>query len=95
MMLYYIYDGTFDGFLTAVGEVIEKGELPEEISTEDKLETNLFTETRYIETDFEKAKRLMGRIFKKLSREGLKSVLYCYLSEIPAAKLYFVNTSKK
>ena len=37
-MLHYIYDGTFDGFLTAVWEAMERDELPETIVTEDKLE---------------------------------------------------------
>lgn len=79
-MLYYIYDGTFDGFLTAVGEAMERDECPEQIVTEDKLERNLFVETQAIETNFEKAKAFLADILKKLSRDGLKTVLYCYLS---------------
>lgn len=86
-MNYYIYDGTFDGFLTAVGEAMESEEFPEQIVTADKLETNLFTEPRIIKTDFEKAKGLMGQILKKLSREGLKSVLYSYLSGDPGSEI--------
>ena len=85
-MLYYIYDGTFDGFLTAVWKAIEENEVPEQIVTMAKLEPNLFTETREIETDFEKAKELLGTILKKLSREGLKDVLYCYLSDEPGSE---------
>lgn len=86
-MLYYIYDGTFDGFLTAVEEAMESEEFPEQIITTDKLETNLFMETRIIETNFEKAMRLMRRILKKLSREGLKSILYSYLSGDPGSEI--------
>lgn len=85
-MLYYIYDGTFDGFLTAVCEAIEREELPEQIVTVAKLEMNLFVETREIKTDFEKAKEFLGVILKKLSREGLKNVLYCYLSDEPESE---------
>lgn len=85
-MLYYIYDGTFDGFLTAVWKAIEENEVPEQITTMAKLEPNLFTVTREIETDFEKAKELLGTILKKLSREGLKNVLYCYLSDEPGSE---------
>lgn len=86
-MLYYIYDGTFDGFLTAVCEAMELNELPEQIVTEDKLEMNLFVETRAVKTDFEKAKGFLGDISKKLSREGLKTVLYCYLSAEPGSEI--------
>ncbi|MGE5604291.1 MAG: TIGR03915 family putative DNA repair protein [Bacteroidota bacterium] len=86
-MLYYIYDGTFDGFLSAVCEAIERDEVPEQIVTMAKFELNLFVETREIETDFEKAKEFLGKILKKLSREGLKNVLYCYLSEEPGSEV--------
>lgn len=86
-MLHYIYDGTFDGFLTAVREAMERDELPEMIVTEDKLETDLFAEIRRIETDFEKAKGFLGAILKKLSRDGLKTVLYCFLSEEPGSEI--------
>lgn len=86
-MLYYIYDGTFDGFLTAVSEAMELNELPEQIVTEDKLEMNLFVETRAIKTDFEKAKGFLGDILMKLSQDGLKTVLYCYLSAEPGSEV--------
>ncbi len=85
-MLYYIYDGTFDGFLTAVLEAIERNELPEQIITEDKLEPNLFSEFQVIETNFERAKEFMTNILKKLSKEGLKTVLYCYLADEPGSE---------
>jgi probable DNA metabolism protein len=94
-MLYYVYDGTFDGFLTAVIEAMEEAEFPEQIISEKQLETNLFTEIRYIDTDFEKAKWLMGRIFKKLSREGLKSTLYCYLSGDPGSEIILCKYLQK
>ncbi len=86
-MLYYVYDGTFDGFLTAVCEAMEREELPEQIVTAEKLEMNLFIETRQIETDFERAKGFLGEIIKKLSRDGLKTVLYCYLSDEPGTEI--------
>ncbi len=85
-MLYYIYDGTFDGFLTSVSEAMELEEFPEQIVIIDRLEINLFAEIKEIETDFEKAKGFLGAIFKKLSREGLKNVLCCYLSDEPGSE---------
>lgn len=94
-MVDYIYDGTFDGFLTAIWEAVEGKEFPEQIITEDKLETNLFTETRYIKTNFEKAKRLLGEILKKLSRDGLKTVLYCYLSGDPGSEIALCDYLRK
>lgn len=94
-MVDYIYDGSFDGFLTAIWEAMEGKEFPEQIITEDKLATNLFTKTRYIKTDFEKAKRLMGEILNKLSREGLKTVLYCYLSGDPGSEIALCDYLRK
>lgn len=94
-MLYYIYDGTFDGFLTAVREAMERGEAPEQIVTEDKLEGNLFLEPRMIETDFGKAKEFLAEILKKLSQEGLKTVLYCYLSEEPGSEIALCEYLRK
>ncbi len=94
-MLYYIYDGTFDGFLTAVREVMERNESPEQIVTEDKLEGNLFLETRMIETDFCKAKEFLGEILKKLSQDGLKKVLYCYLAEEAGSEIMLCEYLRK
>ena len=94
-MLYYIYDGTFDGLLTAVSAAMELEEFPEQIVTAGKLEMNLFAEIRQIETDFEKAKGFLGEIVKKLSREGLKTVLYCYLSDEAGSEIELCEYLRK
>ena len=94
-MLYYIYDGTFDGFLAAVWESIERDEVPEQIVTSNKLEINLFTETRVVKTDFNKAKELLGKIIEKLSRSGLKTMLYCYLADEPGSEVVLCEYLRK
>lgn len=94
-MIFYIYDGTFDGFLTAVWEAIEGEEVPEQIVTADKLEMHLFAQIREIETDFEKAKEFLGAILKKLSRKGIKNLLYCYLSDEPGSETLLCEYLRK
>lgn len=94
-MIFYIYDGTFDGFLTAVGVAMEREETPEQIVTADKLGMNLFAQIREIETNFEKAKEFLVAILKKLSRKGLKNLLYCYLSDEPGREALLCEYLRK
>ena len=49
-MIYYIYDGSFEGMLTAVYESYIRHECPEKILKGDCLQDNLFVEYVFIDT---------------------------------------------
>ena len=81
-MLYLIYDGSFQGFLTAIYEAFYSEKSPEQIISEDKFTNNLFSTTKKIETDEEKADKVYDAIKNKISSYTLRTVYYCYLSEL-------------
>ncbi|MDR1681863.1 MAG: TIGR03915 family putative DNA repair protein [Candidatus Symbiothrix sp.] len=93
-MLYYLYDNTFEGFLTAVFDIYFRKENPERIvnQTTDIL---LFTETHTIITDEEKASRVFLGLKKKISRSALNMLYLCFLSELPDIELILLRYIQK
>lgn len=82
MKIYYTYDGSFDGLLTAIYEAYYRREKPEKILLEEDYQENLFLKRVHIHTDREKAKRVYNSIKSKISNESLKNIFYTYLSEL-------------
>lgn len=80
-MLEYIYDGSFDGLLTAIYEAYYRRELPDEILSQDSPQQSFFVEKVYIKTDEEKAKKVYTSIKTKISEFALKNCFYVFLSE--------------
>ncbi|SDY73106.1 probable DNA metabolism protein [Proteiniborus ethanoligenes] len=80
-MLQYIYDGSFDGLLTAIYEAYYRREIPDDILSEDNPQQNLFIKKVHIETDLEKAKRVYNSIKAKISDFALQNCFYVFLSE--------------
>ena len=81
-MIHYIYDGSFDGILTAIYEVYYGREIPDNIVPQDSMEENFLVQKAFITTDGEKARKVYGAIENKISEEALRRVFYAYLSEI-------------
>ncbi len=82
-MINYIYDGSFDGLLTAIYEAYYRGDRVDDIVAVDSMEENFLIERIYIDTDIEKSRKVFEAIENKISQEALKRVLYAYLSELP------------
>lgn len=80
-MIYFIYDGSFEGLLTAIYQAYYSQEKPEHIVTLDHFEENLFSQIVEICTDLEKADRVYRAIEQKISPQTLKHVYYAFLSE--------------
>lgn len=76
----YVYDGTFDGFLSCVFEAFYERESPVLVSKRDKVQMALGTEIKKIATDPGHADRVYNGILKKLGGETLKMVHYATLS---------------
>lgn len=93
-MLRYIYDGSFDGFLTAVYESYYK-EMPEEIvSAECRTYQLLFTEVE-IETQLDKANKVRQGILTKISKQALEHSYKAFLSEDPQREMMILYYLKK
>ncbi|GHT77035.1 DNA metabolism protein [Bacteroidia bacterium] len=85
-LLYYRYDNTFEGLLTAVFDIYYRKELPDRIVGE-TVEIPLFTETHAVVTDEEKSGRVWQALQKKLSKPAQNMLFICYLSELPDIEL--------
>ncbi len=78
----YLYDGSFDGLLTIVFDCFRYKQLPSAIFVQDTYQTNLIDQFVYIETDFEKSKRVLNGIVKNSSSETLYHCYYAFLAGV-------------
>lgn len=76
-----VYDGTFDGFLTAVFNVFEQKLQSAAIQNEFMLQQGFFSEIEKIFTDEVKANRVWKGLKTKLSSNGSYQLYYAFLSE--------------
>ena len=81
-MMVYIFDGTMDGLLTAVFDAFAMHEQPETLLTEGEALPLFCERTQTVHTDEEKARRVWTGLEKKLSREAMKLISVCWLSEL-------------
>lgn len=80
-MIYYLYDGSFSGMLTAIYDAFYADDKPDKIIKEKDYQENLFAEKVNIETDKEKSDKVYQAIADKISSKSLRKVYYTYLSE--------------
>ena len=76
-----IYDGTFDGFLSAVFYVFEHKLITLTIQNEFVMQQGLFSDVEKITTEEVKANRVWKGIKSKLSAKGSYQLYYAFLSE--------------
>ncbi|WP_278022661.1 TIGR03915 family putative DNA repair protein [Flavobacterium ginsengisoli] len=81
-MTQIVYDGSYEGWLTAVFEIYEyklKGIVfaKEEISN-----TLLFSNSHFVTTNGEKANRVLNDLQQRLSHHGFNNIYFAFLSEL-------------
>lgn len=80
------YDGSFDGFLTAVFEVYEyKFQQPSIVSIEKKT-NSLFQQNHVVITNTQKAERVLKKLQQKISIPTIKNLIAVFLSELHQAE---------
>ncbi len=91
-----LYDGTFEGLMTAVFEVFEyKFEPAQIIATENYQSESIFSEHHEVFTNQEKADRVLKKLETNLGKKGISQLLRVYLSEkIEAERLILSAVSK-
>ncbi len=82
-MTHFVYDGSFEGLLTAIFEVYERKADIVRIIPASQYQPDAFSEKIEIYPDETKANRVWKGLQKKLSVDGLTNVFSCYLSELP------------
>ncbi|QGG49394.1 TIGR03915 family putative DNA repair protein [Heliorestis convoluta] len=88
-MVIYLYDGSFEGLLTSIYEAYYRREEPEEIHSLASVYTaSLFASSVTIETDPEKAEKVVQSIQNKISSQAFRHSAYAFLSEAKGAELF-------
>lgn len=77
-----IYDGTFDGFLSAVYQVFEQQLKDVEIVKPKHFEPNIFIESETVVTNTKQAKRVWHGLQIKITKSRANRLYACFLSEI-------------
>lgn len=91
----YIYDGTFEGFLSAVFEVYERKPLVVKIVSERIATENFFDEEHTIYTDQVKADRVWKGIQTKIGKKAGDWIYRAFLSEKPDRERVLLRIIKK
>jgi probable DNA metabolism protein len=84
----YIYDGSYQGLLTALYWSFKLKEIPIKIISESKFKDDLFYQKRNIKTDIEKAEFLSEQVKMHISSQALHNIFRAYLSEVNKIELY-------
>lgn len=90
----YIYDGTWNCFLTAVHHYYYDRQNVTNIESALSYYPNLIDEYREIATDTEKAKAVENAIRGKISHESLDNIIHCFFSEIAGREMWILNYIK-
>lgn len=81
-MIQVVYDGTYEGWLTAVFEIYDFKFNDVTFRTEDRPSVSLFTETHTVITDQQKALRVLNGLKAKLTADGVLRLYRTFLSEV-------------
>jgi probable DNA metabolism protein len=75
-----IYDGSFNGYLTAVFHAFEQKLAIVDIQKEENAQSGLFSDAEVIYTDIDKAKRVWNGIQNK-NDSAIKNIYFAFMSE--------------
>ena len=95
MSLIYLYDGSFEGLLSAVHAAYYSRETPDEILESKNICRQICCNYREIETDTKKFNAVYNSIGKKISASVCRSVYNIYLSSSPDKATIIYNYLKK
>lgn len=93
-MICYVYDGTFEGLLTAIYDAYYNIPRPEQIYGHWEFEPTLLTKPVYINTNVEKSTKVYNAIKSKISSDALRQIYYAYLSDIKGSSTAIYNYVK-
>lgn len=78
----YLYDGSFDGLLTAVFMSFAQHEIPMGIEVDGDIQQTLGISYFYVSADSEKASRIIKSIKSKISAQALQNISFTFLSNV-------------
>ncbi|MBO4710476.1 TIGR03915 family putative DNA repair protein [bacterium] len=83
----FLYDGTFEGFLSAVFDAFPLKE-DVEIERKSSWQPRFFAEMLDVETSDEKAERVAAKLLEVCGERGFTAIVYVFLSEAEHAETY-------
>lgn len=91
-MIIYVFDGTFEGFLTSVYESYYTPKKPNKIisGNEVNAQFNMIDEFIYIDSNLDKSNKVYNSLETKFSKDSFMRIYYSFLSDIPGTytKIY-------
>ena len=87
----YIYDGSFNGFLTIVFDSYSSKTLPQKIYSEDNYIENFLDRKIIINTDYEKSQRVFNGIEKNICYDALYNSYNAFLSNEENKEIYILK----
>ena len=89
-----VYDGSFNGYLTAIFIAFEQKLVIADIQKDSQLQSGLFSDVETVYTDVDKAKRVWNGIEKK-STTAIKNIYFSFLSEQKGIELLLYRYIQK
>ncbi|MFA9397027.1 MAG: TIGR03915 family putative DNA repair protein [Clostridiaceae bacterium] len=80
-MIIYVYDGTFEGLLTAIYDSYYSKEEIDEIVRGKLYKPSFLYSPNYIQTNLVKFNKVKQAIIKKISKNSMLNIYYCFLAE--------------
>ncbi|SDB44938.1 probable DNA metabolism protein [Flavobacteriaceae bacterium MAR_2010_188] len=77
----FIYDGSFEGFLSCIFHAYELKSTIVNIQSEKFSQTTLFTDAEFVKTDSKKSDRIFNHIIKKSSAAIARTFYFAFLTE--------------
>lgn len=84
-MKQFLFDGTFEGMLTAVFQIYAQKETDAVLENACLPDSETLFETVRVETDDEQFRRVFRALHEKISPAFLQDVYFAYLSEVPGS----------
>ncbi len=79
----YVYDGTFDGFLTTVFDIYATKREPVQIVCERRWQPNFFDIATHVVTSMEKSERVWKSVVERSNVKVSRMLFLAYASELP------------
>jgi probable DNA metabolism protein len=91
-----LYDGSFDGLLTAIFEVFEYRYKDVEIINRERfLQENIFAEIHEVITQNDKAERVLNKIEQNIGKSGINQLIKVFLSEDSESEQIILSAIKQ
>lgn len=86
----YIYDGSFEGFLTCMYYFYKTGDRVSEICC-DEQNMSFLSESKKITTNLQLSDKVSDAIIEQVSHDTLMQIYFAFLSELPGRELHLLD----